>query len=62
VFFPNFFVDVGMGFYFTYNFFPVNENETVWEVNFYQPHTSIPSQKLSQEYAKIFLRDVLYED
>ena len=62
VFFPNFFVDIGMGFYFTYNFYPVNENETVWEVNFYQPHTTKPSQKLSQEYAKIFLRDVLYED
>jgi len=62
VFFPNFFVDVGMGFYFTYNFYPVNENETVWEVNFYQPYTTKPSQKLSQEYAKIFLRDVLYED
>jgi len=62
VFFPNFFVDVGMGWYLTYNFFPVSVDETIWEINFYQPVANSTGQKLSQEYAKVFLRDVLYED
>lgn len=60
--FPNFFVDVGTGWYFTYNFFPVSESETVWEVNIYQLHVNTPSQKLSQAHMGVILRDALYED
>jgi len=60
--FPNFFIDVGTGWYFTYNFFPVSENETAWEVNVYQFHANSPSQKLSQMHMEVVLRDALYED
>ena len=60
--FPNLILDVGMGFYVTQNYYPVGVNETVHEVNAYQPRASSPSQKLAQEYMKISLRDVLYED
>jgi len=60
--FPSLFIDVGMGWFLTYNFHPVSENETVWEINSYQLHANTASQKLAQEYAKILLRDVLYED
>jgi hypothetical protein len=60
--FPSLFIDVGMGWFLTYNFHPVSENETVGEINIYQLYVSTPSQKLSQEYAKILLRDVSYED
>ena len=60
--FPNFFLDVVTGFYFTYNFFPVSVDETYWEVNIYHLRASTPSQKIAQEYTKIALRDVLYED
>jgi len=62
VLFPNFFIDVGTGWYFTYNFFPVSENETAWEVNVYQFHARAPSQKLSQAHMGVVLRDALYED
>jgi phenylpropionate dioxygenase-like ring-hydroxylating dioxygenase large terminal subunit len=60
--FPNFFVDVGIGFMFTYNFFPVSENETFWEVNIYQTRAESAGQKLAQGYTAISLRDLLYED
>ncbi|MFZ2629481.1 MAG: aromatic ring-hydroxylating dioxygenase subunit alpha, partial [Rugosibacter sp.] len=60
--FPNFFVDVGTGWYFTYNFFPVSEHETFWEVNIYQLHASTPSQQIAQSQMNSALRDVLYED
>ncbi len=60
--FPNFFVDVGMGWYFTYNFWPVNVNETNWEMNIYQLDAKNAGQKIAQEYTKVLLRDVLYED
>jgi phenylpropionate dioxygenase-like ring-hydroxylating dioxygenase large terminal subunit len=60
--FPNFFIDVGIGFMFTYNFFPVSANETFWEVNIYQTRAESSGQKLAQGYTAISLRDLLYED
>lgn len=62
VFFPNFFVDVGPGWYFTYNFRPVSENETVWIMNIYQADAKTPSEKIAQEHTKVILRDIVYED
>jgi phenylpropionate dioxygenase-like ring-hydroxylating dioxygenase large terminal subunit len=60
--FPNFFVDVGTGWYFTYNFFPVSENETYWEVNFYYQRPQTAGQRCAEEHMKVGLRDLLYED
>jgi phenylpropionate dioxygenase-like ring-hydroxylating dioxygenase large terminal subunit len=60
--FPNFFVDVGTGWYFTYNFFPVSENETFWEVNMYYQRPKTPGQRCAEEHMKVILRDALYED
>jgi len=60
--FPNFFVDVGTGWYFTYNFFPVSENQTFWEVNMYYQRPKTPGQRCAEEHMKVILRDALYED
>lgn len=61
-FFPNFFIDVGSGWYFTYNFWPVSVDETIWEMNIYQLDAKNAGQQIAQEYTKCLLRDVLYED
>lgn len=62
VFFPNFFVDVGPGWYFTYNFWPVAVDEIVWCMDIYQKAPARPSQRIAQEHTKVLLRDILYED
>ena len=62
VFFPNFFIDVGPGWYFTYNFWPVSVDETTWEMNIYQLDAQTAGQKFAQEHTKVLLRDILYED
>ena len=62
VFFPNFFIDVGPGWYFTYNFWPVSVDESTWEMNIYQLDAETAGQKFAQEHTKVLLRDILYED
>jgi phenylpropionate dioxygenase-like ring-hydroxylating dioxygenase large terminal subunit len=62
VFFPNFFIDVGPGWYFTYNFWPVSVDESTWEMNIYQLEAETAGQKFAQEHTKVLLRDILYED
>lgn len=62
VFFPNFFIDVGPGWYFTYNFWPVAVDESTWEMNIYQLDAKTAGQKFAQEHTKVLLRDILYED
>ena len=62
VFFPNFFCDVGPGWYFTYNFRPVSAGETVWIMNIYQMDAKTPREKIAQEHTKVLLRDIVYED
>jgi phenylpropionate dioxygenase-like ring-hydroxylating dioxygenase large terminal subunit len=62
VFFPNFFIDVGPGWYFTYNFWPVAVDESAWEMNIYQLDAESAGQKFAQEHTKVLLRDILYED
>ena len=60
--FPNFFIDVGTGWMLTYNFYPVSENETYWEINSYQLRATSVGQKIAQSYTSNSLRDLLYED
>ena len=62
IFFPNFFVDVGHGTYFTYNFWPLAADRSLWEVRTYFPQAHTVSQRFSQEYSKVIFRDILTED
>lgn len=62
VFFPNFFCDVGPGWYFTYNFWPVSENRTRWVMDIYQIKAEHAGGLLAQEHTKVLLRDAVLED
>jgi len=62
VIFPNFFVDVSDGTYFTYNMWPLAVDRTQWEVRAYYPKASSAGQRFSQEYSKVIFRDVIMED
>ena len=62
VFFPNFFIDVGPGWYFTYNFWPVSVDESTWEMNIYQLEPKNAGEMIAAEHTKVLLRDLLYED
>jgi phenylpropionate dioxygenase-like ring-hydroxylating dioxygenase large terminal subunit len=62
VFFPNFFIDPGPGWYFTYNFWPISVDETEWTMDIYQFAAADVGQRIAQEHTKVLLRDLLYED
>jgi phenylpropionate dioxygenase-like ring-hydroxylating dioxygenase large terminal subunit len=62
VIFPNFFVDVSEGTYFTYNMWPLAVDRTLWEVRTYYPQPKTAGQRFSQEYSKVIFRDVIMED
>ena len=62
VFFPNFFMFVFDSSYFTYNFWPVSVDRTIWETKTYYPKATNAGQRFSQEYANCALRDTLRED
>ena len=62
VFFPNFFCDVGPGWYFTYNFWPISENKTHWVMDIYQFKSENAGQLLAAEHTKVLLRDAVLED
>lgn len=62
VIFPNFFCDVGPGWYFTYNFWPISENETRWVMDIYQIKAENAGALLAQEHTKVLLRDAVLED
>ena len=60
--FPNFFVDVSVGWYLTYNFWPVSVDETRYHVRMYYAPPRTAGQRFAQEYFRCELRDTLYED
>jgi len=62
IFFPNLFMFLFDGTYFTYNFWPLATDRTVWETRTYYPQAENAGQRFSQEYAKCALRDTLRED
>ncbi len=62
VIFPNFFVDVAKGWYFTYNFWPISVDRTFYETKFYMFPARDAGQRISHEYAKVLFRDVQLED
>jgi len=64
--FPNFvillFKGVSQDYYMTYNFWPLAVDRTKWDLNIYFPPTEHAAHRLSQEYMKCLLRDILQED
>lgn len=62
VLFPNFFMFVFDGTYFTYHFWPLAADRTLWETTSYYSEAMNAGQRFSQEYAKVSLRDTLMED
>ncbi|MCG2633596.1 MAG: aromatic ring-hydroxylating dioxygenase subunit alpha [Gammaproteobacteria bacterium] len=62
VVFPNFFIDVANGWFFTYNFWPVAVDKTLYEISYYMDPPNNAGEKISVEHSKISLRDLLRED
>lgn len=60
--FPNFWIFIGMGWFFTYNFWPLEPERTLYEVNYYASQAPNASVRIGQEYARVLLRDSLRED
>lgn len=60
--FPNFSIFVFDGMFFTYHFWPLAVDRTLWETKTYYPVAEHAGQRFSQEYAKCALRDTWLED
>ncbi len=62
VYFPNFFVDVFAGSYFTYHFWPLAVDRTIIEARLYTKTADKAAGRFVREQSKIALRDSLLED
>lgn len=62
VIFPNFILDVAQGTYWTYHFWPIAVDRTVWEVRLYMHRARNAGERISQEFNRVLLRDALRED
>ncbi|WP_214370228.1 aromatic ring-hydroxylating oxygenase subunit alpha [Pseudonocardia sp. H11422] len=62
VLFPNMVVAFLGNSMFTYNFWPIGVDETVWEIRFHYPHPRTLAERVAIEQMKSRLRDVLCED
>ncbi len=63
VLFPNFYLLLyGIGFYVSYNFWPLEVDRTLFEVRMYFPPPETPVQRISQEYVRSSFHFVLRED
>jgi phenylpropionate dioxygenase-like ring-hydroxylating dioxygenase large terminal subunit len=60
--FPNFFVGLLDGLFFTFNIWPVDVDHSVWEIKGYYPPVRRASELFAREYSKIGLRDPMMED
>lgn len=60
--FPNFYVGLLRGTYFTYNVWPLARDKTDWEVTVYYPPVENAGQLFSQSVGSVGLRDTLRED
>ncbi len=60
--FPNFFIGLLRGSYFTYNIWPQDVDRSTWEVRLYYPEPRNAGELFSLEYGKCGLRDTLRED
>ena len=60
--FPNFFVGLLDGLFFTFNIWPVAVDRSIWEIKGYYPPVTTAGQLFAQEYSKVGLRDPMMED
>jgi len=60
--FPSSFIDVGEGYYFTYEFWPVQVDEVHFVMKLYALPARKWSQRIGQELSRIFLREGISED
>lgn len=60
--FPNYTIDMLENGYFTYNFWPIAVDRTLWEVKTYFPQPRNAAERFSQEHARITYRDLIMED
>lgn len=62
VVFPIFRFDPGQGWYFSDNFWPLDENHTLYEFSLYMPPPKNAGELISQEQTRVLLRDIVRED
>ena len=62
VIFPSTFIDVGDGYFFTYEFWPISVNETHFIFKSYALPARTWGQRIGQELSVIFLREGVAED
>jgi phenylpropionate dioxygenase-like ring-hydroxylating dioxygenase large terminal subunit len=60
--FPNFTIDMLERGYFTYNFWPIAVDRTLWEVRVYFPQPRNAAERFSHEHARVTFRDLIMED
>jgi len=60
--FPSSFIDVGEGYYFTYEFWPIKVDEVHFIMKLYTLPAQKWSQRIGQELSRIFLREGISED
>jgi len=60
--FPNFAIHIGADFAYSYNFWPIAADRTVWDVVIYQTTPKNWSEAVAQNYFRVLLRDTLRED
>lgn len=60
--FPNFFVGLLDGLFFTFNIWPIAVDRSVWEIKGYYPPVKKASDLFAREYSKVGLRDPMMED
>lgn len=60
--FPSSFIDVGEGYFFTYEFWPVQVDEVHFVMKLYTLPAQKWSQRIGQELSRIFLREGISED
>jgi phenylpropionate dioxygenase-like ring-hydroxylating dioxygenase large terminal subunit len=60
--FPSSFIDVGEGYFFTYEFWPVQVDEVHFIMKLYTLPAQKWSQRIGQELSRIFLREGISED
>jgi phenylpropionate dioxygenase-like ring-hydroxylating dioxygenase large terminal subunit len=60
--FPNFFIGLLDGLFFTFNIWPVTVDRSIWEIKGYYPPVTKASALFAREYSKVGLRDPMMED
>jgi len=60
--FPNFFIGLLDGLFFTFNIWPVAVDRSVWEIKGYYPPVTNAGELFAREYSKVGLRDPMMED